>query len=182
MERQPGIRPHQGLWHFLDTAARYALPGGQTVAVMLVLAAPIGLPGQAPLQTAWVQASVFFWTLYRPASMPALSVFAIGLLFDLLNQGPLGVQVLLLLLIHAVTLRARRVLTRSGFATVWLAFSLASACAAAAEWILVCLLFWRFLAPWPGLVECALAIGFYPFLAYYLIALHRGFAAPERAT
>jgi len=182
MDKSPGIRPRQGFWHMLDTASRHALPAGQTVAVLLLLSAPLGIPAQAQLQPAWAQASVYFWSLYRPASMPAPLIFLVGLLLDLLAQGPAGIQVLILLLIHGVVLKARRSLTRSGFVTVWLVFMGVAVTAAAVEWLLVCLLTWHALPPSPGLVEAGLAAGVYPFLSLYLITLHRGLAAPERAS
>ena len=182
MDKSPGVRPRPGLWHMLDTASRYALPGVQTVAVLLLLSAPFGVPAQAQLQPAWAQACVFFWSLYRPASMPAPLVFAIGLLLDLLAQGPVGIEVLVLLLIHAVALRSRRLLTRSGFATVWLVFTGVALGAALLEYLLVTLLTWRALPVFPGALEFGIAAGCYPFLAFYLIGLHRGLAAPERAS
>ncbi len=182
MDKSPGVRPRLGLWHLLDTASRYALPGAQTIAVLLLLSAPLGVPGQAQLQPAWAQACVFFWSLYRPASMPAPLVFAIGLLLDLLAQAPVGIEVLVLLLIHAVALKARRGLTRSGFATVWLVFMGVALTAAVLEYLLVTVLTWRLLPAAPGAFEFGIAAGLYPFLAYYLIGLHRGLAAPERAS
>jgi rod shape-determining protein MreD len=182
MDRQPGIRPRQGIWHTLDTASRHGFPAVQTIAVLLLLSAPFGIPGQAQLQPGWAQACVYFWSLYRPAAMPAPLIFAIGLLLDLLAQGPIGIEVLILLLIHAFALKARRSLTRSGFATVWLVFIGVALAAAALEWVLMCALTWHALPPWPGLFECGLAAGMYPFLALYLIMLHRGRAAPEQAS
>ena len=182
MDRSPGVRPRQGLWHALDTASRYALPGVQTVAVLLLLSAPFGIPAQAQLQPAWAQACVFFWSLYRPASMPAPLVFAIGLLLDLLAQSPIGIEVLVLLLIHGLALKSRRGLTRSGFATVWLVFMAVALGAAIVEFLLVCLLTWHALPPWPGAFEFGIAAGLYPFLAFYFIGLHRGLAAPEQAS
>ncbi len=163
-------------------ASRYAFPGVQTVAVMLLLSAPLGLPGQAQLQPAWAMACVYFWSLYRPAAMPALLVFGAGLLLDLLAQGPVGIQALVLLLIHGVALRTRRVLTRSPFALVWLVFAGLAAASATAEWLLVSVLTWRVVPPWPGLFELGVAAGIYPFLSAYLITLHRGRAAPEQAS
>ena len=182
MDTRPGIRPRLGPWHLLDVASRYAFPGVQTALVLLALSAPLGLPGQAQLQPAWAMASVYFWSLYRPASMPALLVFAIGLLLDLLAQGPVGIQVLVLLLIHAVAVRFRRALARRGFATVWLVFAGLAAGAALAEWLLVAVLTWSAVPLWPGLFEWGVAAGLYPCLALYLITLHRGRAAPERAS
>ena len=181
MDKRPGIRPALTLWHSLDVAARYAFPVVLTGLVLLLLSAPIGIPGQAQMQPAWALASVYFWTLFRPASLPAFAVFALGLLLDLLAQGPLGVGVLILLLAHATALRSRRSLTRQGFAVVWLVFILFAAAAATLEWALMSLLTWRVLPPWPGLFEFGMAVGAYPVLATLLTRAHGGIAAPERA-
>jgi len=182
MDKTPGIRPRPGLKHMLDVASRYAFPGVQTVIVMLLLSAPLGIPGQPQFQPAWLAASVFFWSLFRPASMPAFLVFALGLLLDLLTQEPVGVQVLLLLLIHGIALKFRRDLVRWGFTMVWLVFCAVAGGAALLEWLLVSVLTWHLFPPWPGLFEFGLAAGFYPFLSLYLTVLHRGLAAPEKAS
>lgn len=181
MDKKPGIRPRPSLWHRLDVASRYAYPVVQTALVLILLSAPWGLPGQAQLQPAWALASIYFWTLFRPAAMPAAFVFIVGLLLDLIAQGPVGIQVLVLLLVHGAALKLRRSLTRSGFAVVWLTFIAVAACAALLEWLLVCLLTWTVLPSWPAFFEFAVSAGIYPLLAALLIRAHRGLAAPERA-
>ena len=181
MDKLPGIRPRLGLWHQLDVASRYAFPTVITGAMLLLLSAPLGIPGQAQLQPAWALANIWFWSLYRPASMPAGCVFAIALLLDLIDQGPVGVEVLILLLVHGAALNFRRSLTRSGFALVWVTFMAAAACAALLEWLLISLLTWRALPPWPALFEFGVAAGIYPMLATLLTGAHRGIAAPEKA-
>ncbi len=181
MDKKPGIRPRITVWHQLDVAARYAFPLALTVLVLLLLSAPLGIPGQAQMQPAWVLASVYFWTLFRPASLPAFGVFLLGLLLDLLAQGPVGIGVLILLLAHATALRGRRALARRGFALVWLVFIVFAAAAALLEWVLVSLLTWRALPPWPALFEWGMAAGGYPILATLLTRAHRTIAAPELA-
>ena len=165
----------------LDVASRYAFPILFTGVVLLLLSAPWGLPGQAQMQPAWALASIWFWSLFRPASMPAGAVFALGLLLDLIDQGPVGVQVSILLLAHSMALRFRRTLIRSGFGIVWLAFIGVAAAAASLEWLFVSILTWRGLPPWPGLFEFGMAVGIYPVLATLLTGAHRSLAAPERA-
>lgn len=181
-DRLPGIRPRQTFGRRVDAAGRAAFPAACTALLLLGLAAPLRLPGQAELQPATAIACVFFWSLFRPASMPAFLVFALGLLLDLLTQEPVGLQVLLLLLIHGIALKFRRDLVRLGFITVWLVFCAVAGGAALLEWLLVSLLTWHVLPPWPGLFEFGLAAGFYPFWALYLTFLHRGLAAPEKAS
>jgi rod shape-determining protein MreD len=91
------------------------------------------------------------------------------------------VSILILLLAHAVALRIRRVLVREGFALVWLMFFAFAGAAALLEWLLVSVLTWRVLPPWPALFEFGMAVGAYPILATLLTHAHRGIAAPERA-
>src|ERR1700712_5725993 len=109
-ERLPGIRPRPTLWRMLDAASRQAFPAACTALLLLVLAAPLGLPGQAQLEPAAALACVFFWSVFRPGSMPPPVAFLLGLLSDLLGLSPLGLSILSMLLTHGIVLRLRRML------------------------------------------------------------------------
>ena len=180
-ERLPGIRPRPTLWRMLDAASRQAFPASCTALLLLGLAAPLGLPGQAQLQAAAGLACVFFWSVFRPDSMPPPVVFLLGLLADLLGLTPPGSTVLTLLIVHGIAVRARRVLAAQGFLLVWLAFVAVAAGAAALGWLLGSLLGLRLLPPAPALFQFGVTAGLYPALAALFIRAHRGLAAPERA-
>lgn len=181
MADDPGIAPRLRFWHRLDVAARYSVPAALTVLVLLLLGLPFGLPGQAPMQPAWAVACVYFWSLYRPASLPAAVVFGIGILLDLLAEGPIGVHPLILLAVHGTVLRLRRFLTRQGFGAVWLVFVGVAAAACITEFAATVVVGWQIMAPWPAMFEWMLAVGAYPVLSVGLTRLHRGIAAPEQA-
>lgn len=181
MERHPGIRPRESLGRRLDMAARWAFPATTTVLLLLVTAAPLDVPGQAELQVAVALAAVFFWSLFRPASMLPAIVFLIGMLADLLGYAPPGVGVLSLLLVHGIAMRWRRVLTRQSFLLVWLAFAGVGSGAAILQWALTAVLTWRLLAPGPALFQAVVAAGLYPGLATLLTRAHHSLAAPEQA-
>lgn len=172
-ERVPGIRPRPSLWSRLDGFARQSFAGATTALMLLAIAAPFGVPGQAELLVAVALACVFFWSLFRPACMPPPLVFALGVLADLLGYAPLGVDVLMLLIVHGLALRWRRFLTRQGFFIVWLAFVLVAAGAAVLQWALTCALMLRLLPPLPVLFQAALAAGLYPLLAVLLTRAHQ---------
>ena len=181
MDRLPGIRPRQSLGRRLDMMARRGFPGTTTALLLLVTAAPLGVPGQAELQASIALACVFFWSLFRPDSMPPVVVFAVGLLVDLLGYAPPGVGVLSLLIAHGLALRWRRVLARQGFLLVWLAFVGVAAGAAALQWALTSLLTFRLLPPGPGVFQAAIGAGLYPALATLLTRAHHTLAEPEQA-
>jgi len=180
-DRVPGIRPRPTLWRMLDAASRRAFPAVSTALLLLILAAPLGLPGQAQLQCAAGLACVFFWSVYRPDSMPPAAVFALGLLADLLSLAPPGITVLVLLAAHGIAVRFRRFLAAQGFLVVWLAFVAVAAGAAGLAWALTSVLTFRLLPIGPALLQFGLTAGFYPALATIFIRAHRGLANPEGA-
>ena len=180
-DRFPGIRPRPSLWRRLDMAARVSFPATTSALLLLATAAPVGLPGQPEMQAPVALACVVFWSLYRPGSMPPVVVFALGFLADLLGYGPLGVFMVVLLVVHGVTSRLRRVLVRGGFATVWLAFGAVVVAAAGLQWALTCLMRLTLLPPEPVVLQSAFGIGLYPPLSLLLSRTHDSLAAPEQA-
>jgi rod shape-determining protein MreD len=162
-------------------ASRRSFPAATAALLLLLMAAPLGLPGQPEVQEAIALAAVYFWSLFRPASMPPAVVFLLGLLTDLLAFAPVGVGVLSLLIVHGLALRWRRVLVRQGFVVVWLAFVAIAAGAASLQWMLTSLLTFRLLPPGAGVFQAALSAGLYPMIATLLTRAHQTLAEPEHA-
>lgn len=48
-------------------------------------------------------AAIHFWSVRRPHLMPAVGVFLLGLLLDLLSQGPIGFYTLLALIVGLIS-------------------------------------------------------------------------------
>ena len=178
---RPSIRSNPSLGRRLDVAARASMPTIMTIGLLLILATPLGLPGQAQWQRATALCCIYFWSLFRPASMPPLSVFCIVVLADLLAYAPLGVSVLIWLIAHGMAMRWRRGLTRLGFVLVWFSFIAVAAGAAMLEWAMTSLLSFQFLPPRDALLEAGIAMGAYPILAVWLTRAHQTFANPDQA-
>ncbi len=149
--------------------------------LVLLLCAPFDLPEQQALLPGATMASVFFWSLFRPASMPAPVVFALGLLYDLLSFSPPGLAIVTLLIVHAIGVGARHGLARQGFVVVWLAFLLVATGAILLDYALMCGFTLTLLPPQPALFELALSAGLYPLLSALFTWAHRGAADPSRA-
>jgi len=180
VDKTPGIRPRRSWGQRLDKAARHGFPAGTTIIGMILLAAPFGMPGQAQLMPAFTLAAVFFWTLFRPSSVPPPLVFLIGFLADLLGEMPVGSSVLVLLLTQLLVFRSRRYLPQKGFLFVWVVFVAVAAAAAGLQWGLACLMNWAIYPPIAAIFQFLLAAGLYPVLATGFTRAHRSVAAPER--
>lgn len=167
--------PAHTLLRRLDALARGAFPATSCAVLMILAASPAGLPSA---MAAVAICCVFFWSLFRPGAMAPPYVFALGLLHDLLSFSSLGIGVLTFLLLHGVTLRARRVLARQSFLLVWLAFCGFAAATVGLGFVFQALLGWRLPPAMPALHLLGLTVGLYPGLAWLLTRLHR---AMERA-
>ena len=180
-DRRPGIRPRPTLGRRIDAAGRAAFPAVSTALALLLISAPLGLPAAAELRLSVAFTCVFFWTVFRPAAMPPLVVFALGLLCDLLSEAPLGLDILVLLGMQAVALKLRRILERQGFVRVWLAFGSCAVIASVATWVGSMALTVRLLPVTPTIATALIAAGLYPLLAFPLARAHRTLAEPEHA-
>jgi rod shape-determining protein MreD len=168
-------------WRRLDMASRHAWPAAFMLFGMLLIGLPLGLPGLAAMRPAYVMGSVFFWCLYRPASLPAPVVAGTGLLLDLLGMTPLGLWAVLLLVLQGSTLAARRRLIPQSFLLTWLVFFGFAAVISVASWGLQSGLELRMLPLAPTAAQIAVAVVIYPALAGLFIRAHRGPAAAELA-
>jgi rod shape-determining protein MreD len=179
MVHSPAMRRPPSLWRKLDATARWAFPGALLVFGLVVLGMPFGMPGQAELRPVFAMACVYFWSLYRPASLPALLTTAAGLLLDLLGLSPLGLWAALLLLLQWATIALRRRLVPTKFLFTWGVFTAFAALASFLAWAAQSLLYTSLLPLWPTALETLFAAGLYPALAALLIRAHRGPAAVE---
>ena len=161
--------------------SRHGAPAAITALLLLAMAAPFGLPGQAAIQGVMALGSVYFWSLFRPASMAPPTVFLLGALVDLLGYAPIGVGALTLLLAHGAAVRWRRMLAGGSFLAGWLGFTGVAGAAAALQWALTSLLTFQLLPPDGGVFQAAVGAGLYPALVTLLGWLHRTLAEPDHA-
>jgi rod shape-determining protein MreD len=181
MARGPAMRRQPSLWRQLDTASRYMFPVGFLIFGLFIIGMPFGLPGQAELCPVYAMACVFFWSLYRPSSLPAPLVAIVGLLLDLLGLSPFGLWAVLLLVLQGATLAVRRRLVPQRFFRTWVVFAAFATVLCTLAWMAESLLTFRILPTLPLMVEILFACGFYPAFAGFFIRAHRGPAAVELA-
>lgn len=143
-------------------------PLGCGLAAILIALAPFGEVAKTITGPHWLLMALSFWASRRPWSTPPALVFTLGLIFDLLRDGPVGAELFALLVaVEALRGAALRMQPRS-FYVEWLRFSLA---AVAFEAMLLTLLAVTY-SPAPPLAALATRAGaamvLYPILAYAL--------------
>lgn len=148
-----------------------ALPGVLTVLLVFVGSVPIGVPFVGPMLPALGLIAVYVFAIQRPELMPHWLAFLVGLLQDLLSGGPLGLNALVLLAVQGFCSAQRRVLVGRTFVLNWAAFVLVALAAALASWLIACIYFFALVAPADALLQVAITVTLFPFVAALLLAV-----------
>lgn len=136
---------------------------------VVVAAVPWALPAVAgfvlPLQ---LIIFVFALSLQRKYELPTLSVFAAGLLMDVLTAGPLGYWAIIFLITHTLAGLLTRRKVHTNFAMLWVTFAATAATASITGWVLASLYFVRLIDWQPMLIGGAVAVVLFPLVAWPL--------------
>ncbi len=116
---------------------------------------------------------VFFWSIYGPSYLPALSVFLIGLLQDLLTGGPLGLYAGVYLVTQFVVMSQRSYFLGREQKVVWLGFSLVAVGASVILWLVMSLMSGVLLSPAALLLQMLATVMIYPVFGIVFGELHR---------
>lgn len=161
----------------LDISVRHSTPVALTLLVTVLSVVPLGLPSGATFVPDMVLISVFYWTVHRPDLMRAWTVFVIGLFADILSGAPMGLQSLVLVLVHATIISQHKVFRGASFGVVWWAFALLAPCAHLVGAVGAYLTTGVLIAPSVLGLRLVLTVAFYPVLAWLLGRAQRAFLA-----
>lgn len=161
------MRP--GVWQRLDHWARALTPAGLTLALVVVNAVPLQVPGLTPVLPVLALIGVFHWAIYRPELLPPFAVFIAGLLQDTLAGTPIGVYVLVFLAVYGGVVFQQRFFLGKSFTIVWVGFAIVAALASVATWTLVAILYGTLIDPRPVVFQLFLTVGVYPAVAWLLM-------------
>jgi rod shape-determining protein MreD len=152
-----------------------AIPTLTTIVLLTASVLPLRIPDYAAVAPLLDLVGIYYWTIYRPELLPPVAVFVIGLVFDLLSGGPLGVTPLLLLLSRALVLSQRRFFVNRLFPFVWCGFTLIAALAIAFLWALGSLLEGAMLDMRAAILQWVLTVASFPAAGYLLMRVQRNF-------
>jgi len=109
---------------------------------------------------------VFVLAMLQKSELPAVPVFAAGLLMDVLTAGPLGYWAVIFLLTHTLAGVYSRRTRQKRFTNLWLAFAATAAVAAIFGWALASIYFVRIIDWQPMFIGGAVAIALFPLIAW----------------
>jgi rod shape-determining protein MreD len=160
---------------------RALVPFGTLMLAVALSSMPYGIPYFGPVTPFFALIAIFYWSVHRPEQVPAVAIFAIGLLQDLITGGPPGSVALLLLLVHALAVSQQRILLGQSYLVEWAGFALVALGTAVVAWLLACVYNFALIVPWHFLVQALLTVALYPAATTILTPAARWSRAPEPA-
>jgi rod shape-determining protein MreD len=154
------------------------VPFATTLLFVLLSLVPWHIPGFVVVTPAFALMAVYHWTIYRVDLLPPITVFAAGLLLDLLNGTPyVGVSALSLLITRTVLLDQRRFFVNRLFPVLWAGFLATATAVITFEWALVSVLHGSLLGTRPFVFETVLTVATFPIGSLILARAQRAFLA-----
>jgi len=146
---------------------RKILPSLVLLVAVVIAAVPWALPETASfILPLLLIILVFILTVQRGFELPSLSVFAGGLVMDILTAGPLGYWAAIFLLTHTLARLYRDRSAPREFGGLWVAFAGTAIAVSVAGWALASLYFVRIIDWQPMVIASATAIFLFPIIAW----------------
>lgn len=144
------------------------LPIATTVLAALLSIEPLHIGGYGALTPALTLMATYHWTIYRPALLPALSLFVIGSIQDLLSGELPGMTAVGLLLVRATVMTHRYHFVGRPFPFIWAGFTLMIGAVALVLWALHSLVAGEFLDLRSPVFRAVLTISVFPVASFLL--------------
>lgn len=135
------------------------------IALQLV---PFGIPYALPIMPNLLLCGAFYWTVNRPELMPIYALFILGLVFDLLHAGPVGLMSLTLIAVNRFAASERRIFSGRIFVLSWWGFAMVACGYGAVSWLFNSLYLGHWLELSPIAMQTLMTISIYPVVAYGL--------------
>ena len=140
---------------------------------VVLLASPLRLFGGGVPTPVIPLIIVYFWSLYSPGHLPAASVFAMGLLHDLLSGGPIGLWPTVYLVMQQIAISQQAYFLGRDLGVVSIGFAVAALVVSLIIWFVMSLMTATAL-PIGGLLgQMVVTVVCFPLFALAFGRLHR---------
>lgn len=117
--------------------------------------------------------AIYYWAIFRPTLLPALWIFTLGVLYDVVSGFPLGLHSVLFLVVQYIVRGQRLYLMGQPFTLIWLGFVITCSLVALCEWVFFSALNVQFMPFMPGVFSFLLSAVVFPFIQMILLFNHR---------
>ncbi len=157
----------------LDYAARMAVPFILAISFTILGVVRWPIPYLGTITPLFALMIVYYWAIHRPDLFRPSMAFAIGLLNDILQQMPIGISALLLVILYQIVFNNRRFFSGHSFFMMWVGFLMTTLAYGTLIWLMLSIWEWQFYPALPLVVQMIFSIVLFPLPCWVLIKIQR---------
>lgn len=152
---------------------RMLIPALFTLFLFIISISPIGFWGFAYFPIDVCLISIYYWTIFRPKTLPFWFVFVLGLVKDSLMGTALGLSSLIYILFRMIVFSQQRHWVQESFFALWFGFGMLCVPTLASQWLIASALAKSALPALDAVIQWAITFAFYPVLHILFNAVYR---------
>lgn len=149
---------------------RLCFPIGLALVLLVISSIPMHIAGASAFFPMVDVMVIYYWSSYRPQSMPDWFVFTLGILRDVLEGLTIGVSPCIYLLVRFLVTASKDLYKKQTFIIVWQGFAVVSLIAITGKWLLVSFILDKPLVFNSAIMQFVLSIAIYP-IFHWLFSL-----------
>ena len=158
--------------------SQYFLAYGLIILLFFLSLVQFALPFAGSVRPSFILVVLYFWAIYRPTLIPAISIFIMGIIYDLFLGYPLALHALFFLSVFWFVKRQRLFFLGQSYIAIWLGFMIATLTYFFLEYLFFSLYLKTFLSIWSVVGSFVLTVLIFPLLSYIFIKFHNFLPAP----
>ena len=161
MAQSQQIRPSRFLWA--------VVPAASILVCIFLMLLPYGQVAGRFVTPALPLIPIFYWSAHRPELLPAIVVFALGLLQDFTGAGPVGVWPIVYLAAFSLTSSQRDEIEGLSIRFAWMAFGAVALISLTCGWFAYSIYMGGFVSIVPMALQALTTAALFPILAWPLV-------------
>ena len=158
---------------FLEDTARDQVPMITIIVLVLISVPPLYLPHYGGIAINFSLIGLFYWSVYKPQLIHLFAAFLLGLFYDFLAGGPVGMFALIFVVSRALLGVYCGRLGAANFLSLWFGFFLFVVGTSFTGWLASSLWYGAFLDPVSVLFHTILTVASFPFGMVLLVWISR---------
>tara|TARA_R110002110_G_scaffold3104_9_gene15922 strand:+ start:1565 stop:2098 length:534 start_codon:yes stop_codon:yes gene_type:complete len=141
------------------------MPFAVGLVCVLLSFVPVGRIFGSHITPAFPLMAIYYWAIVRPEMFPPLAVLVVGLVFDLLSGGAIGLWAFVYIVTYALVVSQRAVVVNAPFSAFWIGFLAAAGFAGALAWGIVSIMHGILVPPGTVIRHMAVTVAVFPIFA-----------------
>lgn len=163
-----------------DTGVRLVAPYSLMAVLFVFNTVSISFPRTGSITAPLLLMAIYYWSIYRPALIPAWLAFIAGIMVDLLSGiSTVGINALVFVIVRWVVTDQRRFLMGQSFLMIWIGFVIVSVVALLIQWLVFGLLGAGWLPFRPLGFSVLLGMALFPAISMLLHITHKILPDPQ---